>query len=68
MTKRAKYITDIRQIHQLSPEETRELGKVTKKFPFKANTYYLSLINWDDEADPIKRMIIPNPDEGKDEA
>ena len=34
-----------------------------EKFPFRANSYYLSLINWDDPEDPIRRIIIPGPDE-----
>lgn len=67
MKKRIEYITEISRIPQLSSEEVRELEKVTQKFPFKANTYYLSLINWEDKADPIRRMIIPSPEEGKDE-
>ena len=36
---------------------------VTARFAFRANDYYLSLIDWDDPADPIRRLIIPHPDE-----
>jgi len=35
------------------------LKQVTEKFPFYANDYYLSLIDWDDPDDPIRRIIIP---------
>jgi KamA family protein len=33
-------------------------------FAFRANDYYLSLINWDDPADPISRLVVPHGDEG----
>ncbi len=62
-----KYVNKISEVPQLTPEETRELEKVTKKFPFGANTYYLGLINWEDKADPIRRMVIPSTEELEDE-
>ena len=58
-----KYLTNIRDIPQLSDEERLRLGKVTEKFPFRSNTYYLSLINWDDPGDPIRKVAIPDPAE-----
>ncbi len=39
------------------------LKKVEDKFAFRANEYYLSLINWDNPEDPIKRIIIPSQEE-----
>ena len=39
---------------------------VTDKFPFYANDYYLSLIDWDDPDDPIRRIIIPHIQELED--
>ena len=56
----SKIITKISKISQLSENQRKELEKVTEIYPFKANEYYLSLINWDDENDPIKRLIIPD--------
>jgi len=61
-----KYINKIADVPELSPEEVRELEKVTDKFPFGANTYYLGLIDWKDKADPIRRMIIPTTEEIED--
>jgi lysine 2,3-aminomutase len=58
-----KYITDIRNVAQLSGEEKRRLATVTQKFPFRSNEYYLSLINWEDPEDPIRRVVIPDPAE-----
>ena len=64
---KVKYINRISDVPQLDPEEVKELEKVTKKFPFGANTYYLGLINWEDKADPIRRMVIPSLEELEDE-
>jgi len=64
---KVKYINKISEVPQLTSEEARELAKVTQKFPFGANTYYLGLINWADKADPIRRMIIPTTEELEDE-
>jgi len=36
------------------------LKKVTDTFAFRANDYYLSLIDWDDPNDPIRQIIIPH--------
>lgn len=63
-----RYITDLVDIPQLSAQEVRMLNTVTRKFPFAANTYYLGLINWEDKADPIRRMVIPTTEELEDEA
>lgn len=57
------YYTNIDMVKGLSEEEKREIKKVTEKYPFKANDFYLNLINWDDKNDPIRRLIIPSSDE-----
>ncbi|WP_339062955.1 KamA family radical SAM protein [Tepidibacillus marianensis] len=58
-----KYITDIDQIVQIPKEERVILKRITKKFAFRVNEYYLSLINWKDPNDPIRRLVIPNQGE-----
>ena len=55
-----KYLTKIEQLEQLSEQERVELKKVTDKFAFRGNSYYLSLIDWDDPDDPIRKIIIPH--------
>jgi len=55
-----KYLTKIEQLEQLSQQERVELKKVADKFAFRGNDYYLSLIDWDDPDDPIRKIIIPN--------
>jgi len=47
-------------LEQISATERAELKKVTDKFTFCANDYYLSLIDWDDPDDPIRRIIVPH--------
>jgi KamA family protein len=55
-----EYFTRLDQIEQLSKQEITELMKVTDKFPFRSNKYYLSLIDWKDPNDPIRTAIIPH--------
>ena len=55
-----KYLTKLDSIPELEPGEKRQLEYVTDKYSFRANDYYLSLINWDDPDDPIRRIVIPS--------
>ncbi len=65
-----EYLTKIEQLEQfirrssavkkeLSEDERAELRWVTEKFAFRSNDYYLSLIDWDDPDDPLRKVIIP---------
>ncbi len=60
---RVKYVQDINRIGQLSSEERNALNRVTERYKFRANEYYLGLIDWDDPDDPIRRIIIPSEQE-----
>lgn len=60
MTIKRHYLTRINQVEQLDPQKRAELEKVTNKFAFRCNDYYLSLIDWNDPNDPIRRLIVPN--------
>jgi lysine 2,3-aminomutase len=60
MSTRIQYLTKLEQLERLSAQEQSDLGEVTDKFPFRGNDYYLSLIDWDDPDDPIRRIIIPD--------
>jgi lysine 2,3-aminomutase len=44
----------------LSPDETEQLKQVAKIHPMRVSPYYLSLINWDDPDDPIRKMAMPS--------
>lgn len=60
------YVTKIEQLEQLNEDEKEVLESVAEKFDFRCSEYYMSLINWDDPDDPIRRAIIPNSDELED--
>ena len=66
-SRKPKYITRLDQIPQLSAEEVVRLQPVTDVFAFRVNDYYLSLIDWQDPADPIRRLVIPDVGELSDE-
>lgn len=61
--KSPKYVTSVDRIENLSENERKSLREVTEKFAFRSNEYYLSLIDWDDPDDPIRKIIIPDPRE-----
>ncbi len=60
---RVRYIRALDKIPNIPPEDRAILEKVTEKFVFRANDYYLGLIDWDDPNDPIKQLIIPRKEE-----
>lgn len=61
--KQPKYVTNIDRITQIPEHERNKLKKITEKFVFRVNDYYLNLIDWNDPKDPIKKLVIPNEGE-----
>ncbi len=61
--RKVRYLRDLASIPQLTPAERRSLEAVTAKYAFRANDYYLSLIDWEDPNDPIRQLIVPRTDE-----
>ena len=61
--RRVRYVRDIDKIPNIPPEERARLKAVAQRYVFRANDYYLGLINWDDPNDPIKQLIIPREEE-----
>lgn len=53
------YLNDICRLAALSDDEKQSLSAVSKIYRFRANSYYLSLIDWDEPDDPIRTLIIP---------
>ncbi len=47
----------------LSSYEKEQLEKVVQIHPMCISPYYLSLINWNDPHDPIRKMVVPALDE-----
>lgn len=59
----AKYITNLDKIANLTEGEKESLKHVAKKFVFRINDYYLSLIDWSDPDDPLRKLVIPDSSE-----
>ena len=64
--RRVKYMNSLDQIPNLSPEDREIMKKVSERYVFRANDYYLRLIDWADPKDPIKQLIIPRQEELND--
>jgi len=57
------YITSLDDLPGIPEDERKRLSEVTRRFAFRTNEYYASLIDWDDPEDPIRKIIIPDPRE-----
>lgn len=53
-------IEELPNYTDLSPKVKEQLEKVIKIHPMCVSPYYLSLINWNDPKDPIKKIAIPS--------
>lgn len=58
-----KYITSIDQLDGLDEREKSRLKAVTEKFVFRTNEYYMSLVDWSDPNDPIRKLVVPDKSE-----
>lgn len=63
---KVSYITNPLKIPNIDNTSAEIIKKVSQKFVFRANDYYLNLINWEDENDPIRQLIIPRIEELND--
>lgn len=54
---------ELKDILKLREEEVIKLEDILEKYPMCITPYYLSLINFEDENDPIKKMCIPSIEE-----
>jgi len=61
--KAVRYLRHVEEIPQLSDQERAALRLVAERYAFRANSYYLSLVDWNDPADPLRRLIVPHADE-----
>lgn len=58
--KKVKYINKIDKLGELDLKEKMVLNRVSNRYAFRSNDYYLSLIDWADPRDPIRRMVVPD--------
>ena len=56
-------IDQLKSYMDISPKEEKQLWKVVERHPMRVTPYYMSLIDWDDPNDPIRRTAIPSIDE-----
>lgn len=59
-------ITSAREVAgylRLTPAQESRLEEILTRYPMSVTPYYLSLIDWDDPDDPIRKMSIPSVDE-----
>ncbi len=61
--RRVKYVRQVERVPGIPGEQLEELRRVAQRYAFRANDYYLRLIDWNDPNDPIRRLIIPRPEE-----
>jgi KamA family protein len=64
--RKVKYVRTVDQIENIPEAERERLRRVAEKYVFRANDYYLSLIDWSDPADPIRQLVIPREEELND--
>ncbi len=62
-TQRGPYVTKLDQVKQLEGRDRTALEKVARRYAFRCNDYYLSLIDWNDPDDPIRRIVVPSVEE-----
>ena len=63
---RVKYVRRLDQVPEIPADIRARLQPVTEEYVFRANDYYLGLIDWNDPDDPIRQLIIPREEELND--
>ncbi len=56
-------IKELSNYVDLSIEEENLLEQVVQKHPMRVTSHYMSLVDWDDPHDPIRKMAVPSLDE-----
>ncbi|WP_428229096.1 KamA family radical SAM protein [Flavobacterium sp.] len=63
MKTKVKYITNVEKVEELSEGEKKIYTEISEKYAFRTNSYYNNLIDWSDENDPLRKIVIPDKDE-----
>ncbi|MEZ4652564.1 MAG: KamA family radical SAM protein [Candidatus Eisenbacteria bacterium] len=58
-----RYVRSASQIRGIPVDVAATLSDVAKRYVFRANDYYLGLIDWNDPEDPIRQLVIPRVEE-----
>ena len=64
--RKIRYIRNVEKLENIPDDVKEDLKRVAEKYVFRANDYYLDLIDWNDPDDPIRQLIIPRIEELED--
>ena len=57
---KVQYFRKLGELKPIDPASIAALDPVSAKFSFNTNSYYNSLIDWNDPDDPLKKLIMPD--------
>lgn len=60
LAKNVTQVNDLLPYMEMNETDKQKMADILEQFPMSVTPYYLSLINWDDPADPIRKMAIPS--------
>ncbi len=60
LLRNVKSLDELASLGCLTAAEAKGLRGVVARHPMSVTRYYLSLIDWDDPADPIRKMAVPS--------
>lgn len=50
----------LERLLSIPPQERERWRRLLRRYPCRITPYYMSLINWDDAADPLRRQCVPD--------
>ena len=53
-------VDDLKTYTTMTEEETALMADIIARYPLCTNSYYMDLIDWNDPADPIRKMSLPD--------
>jgi len=56
-------VEQLKKYAELSDDVERKLKRIIQRHPMRITPYYMSLIDWDNPSDPIKKMAVPSLEE-----
>ena len=63
LKKNTTSIDQLNKYARMSSKEERQLRKIVERHPMSVSRYYMSLIDWNNPEDPIRRMAVPHLNE-----
>ncbi len=58
-----RYTKSVSKLDKIPEKDRAMMAKVAERYAFRANDYYLNLIDWDDPDDPIRHIVVPQEGE-----